>query len=145
MACSVHDRRALPGVGNRAARTSSPGAPEGVQRNYGRWRDSAAAEQIAVASVRDRTCSFIRMLLTWFLTVNTLRSSVLGDLGVGAPFGQQLGDLGLAVGEASRRRPEATPVPSASTRVTSDENEPRPAATLRTASARPSASTDFTR
>ena len=40
----------------------------------------------AAASVRDRTCSFIKMLLTWFLTVNRLSSSALAISAFERPF-----------------------------------------------------------
>ena len=40
----------------------------------------------AAASVRDRTCSFIKMLLTWFLTVNRLRSRTLAISAFDRPF-----------------------------------------------------------
>ena len=58
----------------------------------------------AAASVRDRTCSFIKMLLTWLLTVNRLSSSALAISALSAPFSQQLGDIGLAWCQRLERR-----------------------------------------
>ena len=60
----------------------------------------------AVASVRVRTCSFIRMLLTWFLTVNTLRLSALAISAFVLPSAMQPREFPLARRQrrATRRR-----------------------------------------
>ena len=83
---------------------------------------------IAVASVRDWAWTFIRMLLTWFLTVNTLRPSASAISALLRPSAISVAtSVSRSVNRAST--PMSTRFDAASTRVTSLENDPRPAAT----------------